>query len=100
MTINYQDVIAIGKLFTTGRLSVERTISLAGPQVVEPRLVKSRVCAILDELLAGELVGNETRVVSGSVLGGRNAESDQACLVRYHLQVTAVRDGRGRPFLG
>lgn len=99
-TINYQDVIAIGKLFTTGRLSVERVISLAGPQVVEPRLVKTRVGASLDELLAGELVGNETRIVSGSVLGGRKAEGVQAYLGRYHLQVTALREGRERPFMG
>lgn len=99
-TINYQDVIAIGKLFATGRLSVERVISLAGPQVVEPRLIKTRIGASLDELLAGELVGNETRVVSGSVLGGRKAEGVQAFLGRYHLQVTALREGRERPFLG
>ena len=32
-----QDVIAVGKLFTTGELYVERIISLAGPQVKEPR---------------------------------------------------------------
>jgi Na+-transporting NADH:ubiquinone oxidoreductase subunit A len=31
--INYQDVIAAGKLFATGRLSTERVIALAGPQV-------------------------------------------------------------------
>ena len=31
-SINYQDVIAIGKLFTSGELFVERIVSLAGPQ--------------------------------------------------------------------
>lgn len=31
--INYQDVIAVGKLFTTGELDVSRVVSLAGPQV-------------------------------------------------------------------
>jgi Na+-transporting NADH:ubiquinone oxidoreductase subunit A len=99
-TVNYQDVIAIGKLFTSGKLSTDRIISIAGPQVVEPRLVKTRVGASLDELMAGELLGNETRVVSGSVLGGRKVEGVEAFLGRYHLQVTALREGRERPVLG
>src|SRR5690606_24195535 len=42
-SIGYQDVIAIGKLFTTGRLWMERVISLAGPVVENPRLVRARV---------------------------------------------------------
>ena len=29
--IGYQDVMAIGRLVTTGRLDVERVVSLAGP---------------------------------------------------------------------
>ena len=99
-TVNYQDVIAIGKLFISGKLSTDRIISIAGPQVVEPRLVKTRVGASLDELMAGELLGNETRVVSGSVLGGRKVEGVEAFLGRYHLQVTALREGRERPVLG
>ena len=40
-SIGYQDVIAIGQLFTTGLLNSERVISLAGPQVVKPRLVRT-----------------------------------------------------------
>ena len=53
--INYQDVIAVGKLFSTHRLSVERTIALAGPQVERPRLIRTRVGAQLSELTGGQL---------------------------------------------
>ncbi len=98
--VNYQDVIAIGKAFSTGILDMSRVIALAGPQVRAPRLVRSRIGASLDELCAGELSGNDNRVVSGSVLGGRKAEGAEAYLGRYHLQVTALREGRDRPFLG
>ena len=35
-TIGYQDVIAIGALFTTGHLDNSRVVALAGPQVHEP----------------------------------------------------------------
>ncbi|MGV8691061.1 NADH:ubiquinone reductase (Na(+)-transporting) subunit A, partial [Pseudomonas aeruginosa] len=48
--LNYQDVIAIGKLFTTGQLWTERVIALAGPVVEKPRLVRTRLGANLDEL--------------------------------------------------
>ena len=98
--VNYQDVAAIGKLFTSGRLSMDRVISLAGPQVTEPRLVKSRVGANLEELCAAELEPHESRVVSGSVLGGRKAEGAEAYLGRYHLQVSVLREGRERPLMG
>ena len=39
--INYQDAIAIGELFTTGNLDCSRVISLAGPQVNSPRLLRT-----------------------------------------------------------
>jgi Na+-transporting NADH:ubiquinone oxidoreductase subunit A len=35
--LNYQDVIAIGALFTTGRIHTERVIALGGPLVRRPR---------------------------------------------------------------
>lgn len=99
-SLNYQDVIAIGKLFSTGRISTERVISLAGPQVSEPRLLRSRIGADLMELCAGELRPHESRVISGSVLGGRKAAGAESFLGRYHLQVSVLREGRERPFLG
>src|SRR5690606_20701823 len=99
-TINYQDVIAIGKLFTTGRLSVERVVSLAGPQVAKPRLLRTRLGVSLDELTAGELNGGENRVISGSVLSGRKSVGVETYLGRYHQQVSVIRGGRERPLLG
>lgn len=98
-TINYQDVIAVGKLFTTGQLWMERVVSLAGPVVEKPRLVRTRVGASLDELTAGELQPGYTRVVSGSLLGGRTAHGAFAYLGRYHLQVSCLREGNDREML-
>lgn len=98
-TIGYQDVIAIGALFTTGKLSVERVVSLAGPVVEKPRLVRARLGANLDELTAGELQPGANRVVSGSVLGGRTAHGAFAYLGRYHQQVSCLREGKEREML-
>ncbi|OCX92866.1 MAG: NADH:ubiquinone reductase (Na(+)-transporting) subunit A [Pseudomonas sp. K35] len=98
-TIGYQDVIAVGKLFTSGRLSVERVVALAGPVVVQPRLVRARLGANLDELTAGELQPGANRVVSGSLLGGRTAHGAFAYLGRYHQQVSCLREGKEREML-
>ena len=98
-SIGYQDVIAIGKLFTSGRLWVERVVALAGPVVEKPRLVRSRLGASLDELTAGELKPGYNRVISGSVLGGRTARGAYAYLGRYHQQVSCLHEGDEREFL-
>ncbi|MBB3168508.1 Na(+)-translocating NADH-quinone reductase subunit A [Simiduia aestuariiviva] len=98
-TIGYQDVIAVAKLFATGQLATERVVALAGPQVANPRLLRTRLGASLDELTAGELKDGENRVVSGSVFGGRKAHGAYAYLGRYHNQVTVLAEGRDRPFL-
>ena len=98
--INYQDVIAIGKLFTTGSLFVERVISLAGPQVKNPRLIRTRLGADVAELTAGELKEGENRIISGSVLNGAIATGPVAYLGRYHQQISVIAEGREKEFLG
>jgi len=98
--LNYQDVMAIGSLFVTGRLDPRRVISLAGPAVAAPRLIRTRLGASTGELTAGELAEGENRVVSGSVLSGRQAEGPLAFLGRYHLQISALAEGRKREFFG
>jgi len=98
--INYQDVISIGKLFITGKLCFERVVSLSGPGVKKSRLIRTRLGASLRDLTLGELNENENRIVSGSVLNGRNAEKNFAYLGRYHLQVSVLEEGRKREFLG
>ncbi len=98
--INYQDVIAIGKLFDTGRLFVERIISLAGPVVNEPRLLRTRLGASVDDLVNEQLCEVDRRVISGSVLSGRKAAGVFGYLGRYHNQVSAVAEGHEREFMG
>lgn len=97
--IGYQDVIAIGHLLRTGRLEQSRVISLAGPGVKRPRLIRTRVGAAVDELCAGELKEGEMRVISGSVLSGRKASEHEAYLGRYHQQLSALCEGRQRKLL-
>ncbi|WP_455205178.1 Na(+)-translocating NADH-quinone reductase subunit A [Kaarinaea lacus] len=100
--INYQDVIAIGKLFTTGRIPVERIIALAGPAVKQPRLIRTRFGASTEELINNELhpVNGQYRVLSGSVLSGRRAAGWLAFLGRFHQQISVLTEGTERELLG
>jgi Na+-transporting NADH:ubiquinone oxidoreductase subunit A len=98
--LDYQDVIAIGRLFTTGRLVPERIVALGGPTVMNPRLVRTRLGASVRELTAGELHAVECRVLSGSALSGRRATDWAAYLGRYHSQITVLPEGRERELFG
>lgn len=97
--IGYQDVIAVGKLFTTGQLFVERVVALGGPVVEQPRLLRTRLGANLEELTAGELKPGFNRVISGSVFGGRTAQGAFAFLGRYHNQVSCLSEGNEREMM-
>lgn len=99
--VGYQDVIAIGKLFTDKKLFVERVVSVSGPMATQPRLVKTRLGACLCNLLEGEVKSGDVRRISGSVFNGRQAVKEPLCyLGRFHQQVTLLSEGREREFFG
>ena len=99
-SVGYQDVIAIGKLFTSGRLYTDRVVALAGPQVENPRLLRTRVGASLEDLTEGQLKRGENRIVSGSVFNGHNARGPLAYLGRVANQVSVLLEGRERQLFG
>jgi Na+-transporting NADH:ubiquinone oxidoreductase subunit A len=105
-TIGYQDVAAIGKLFATGRLDVSRIVSLAGPPVADPRLIETRTGAFIDDIvdsnsIADEYANQELRYLSGSPLSGKKAMGENfGFLGRYDQQITLLKEGRERFFMG
>lgn len=96
-TIGFQDVIAIGKLFTTGRLYTRRLLSLAGPAVTKPHLIATERGADITALTKGQLLAGDNRIISGSVLSGRKLFDNVAYLGRFHDQVSALAEGHERP---
>ncbi|MCC9605514.1 Na(+)-translocating NADH-quinone reductase subunit A [Blastopirellula sp. JC732] len=98
--IGYQDVLAIGSLFKTGRLDVKRILSLAGPAVSSPRLIETTLGADLTQLTAGQLKAGELRVISGSVFAGRTCADPNTYLGRYHNQISVLVEGNNRDFMG
>ncbi|WP_146590159.1 NADH:ubiquinone reductase (Na(+)-transporting) subunit A [Puniceibacterium confluentis] len=88
--IGYQDVAAIGDLLAVGRITAERTLSVAGPGVSEPALVRAPLGSDLRDLLGEKRSDKDTsatRLISGSILSGREARF----LGRQDLQVTVLK---------
>lgn len=98
--VGYQDVMALGSFFTTGRIDTRRVIALAGPSVEKPRLLRTRVGANTEELLQGQIKPVESRAISGSILGGRRAAGWGTYISRYDTQLSVLPEGREREFLG
>ena len=81
-------------------MPVERVVSISGPMVDNPKLVKTRVGANVTDLLDGcaKITGN--RVISGSVWSGRVLCGKLDYLSRYANQITVIEEGDKREFMG
>jgi Na+-transporting NADH:ubiquinone oxidoreductase subunit A len=99
--LGYQDVAAIGRLVGTGRLDLERVVSLAGPGVARPRLLRAPLGACTLDLARDDVEPGMQRLVAGSVLDGRTAMGEAlGYLGRYHLQLSALPEGTNREMFG
>lgn len=98
-----QDVIRIGALVRTGHLDATQVVSLAGPQVAAPRLVQTVLGAHVPSLVEGQLSAEHevSRVISGSVLTGRQiADAQTAYLGRFDQIVSVIPESSRSDFLG
>ncbi|WP_373060886.1 Na(+)-translocating NADH-quinone reductase subunit A [Gemmatimonas sp.] len=110
-----QDVMRFGALLRTGHLDATQVVSLGGPLVREPRLLRTVLGANVRELLHGELNAGDThaassnghgatrdhRIISGSVLTGRQVDDDiTGYLGRFHQQISVIPESRASAFLG
>ena len=91
-SINYQDVIAIGELLTTGIYPVNRVVALAGPSCHKPRLVQTQLGTPIDAICRGEIETDNTRIVCGSLLDGYKASGNPAVayIGRMQQQIVAL----------
>ena len=90
--ISYSDVILIGSFFSEGKIPTNKYICLSGPKIENPRIISTRIGACIDEICAGELSQSENRVVSGSLINGREAIGSYAYLGKYHNQICAIEE--------
>lgn len=98
--IGAQDVISYGAFLKSGKLNTDRIISLAGPAATEPRHIRTQLGASITELCQSEITGDDVRLLSGSVLDGRQSTDIHGFLGRYHQQITCLPEGTGRQLFG
>ena len=99
--LGLQDLIAISLLFTTGRIYTNRLISAGGAELTKQALFNTRIGAAVGDVLKGILSNeHETRIISGSVFSGKTANGPTAYLGRYDQQISVLREGKEREFLG
>ena len=100
--LGYQDVIAIGRLFRTGKLPTERVVAVSGPAAAKPGLLRTRIGAFVPDLIgnAGTNTDGDVRIISGDVLNGHTAADTYGFLGRFHQQVTLLPEGNQREAFG
>ncbi|MDA7885635.1 Na(+)-translocating NADH-quinone reductase subunit A [Pirellulales bacterium] len=99
--IGYQDVSAVGNLFLEGRIDCGRFVAIGGPGVIEPKIMKTRMGARIPEVIHGQCVtGKSLRIISGSVLSGRQAIEPVDYVGRFDNQISVLEEGDFREFLG
>ncbi|MFK7937562.1 MAG: Na(+)-translocating NADH-quinone reductase subunit A [Saprospiraceae bacterium] len=91
-TVDVQTAITIGTLFTQGRFDASRLVALVGAELETPQYVRTFQGANIGELIAGNLKGDNVRLVSGDVLTGDKA-SAHGFLGYHDDMVTTIAEG-------
>jgi Na+-transporting NADH:ubiquinone oxidoreductase subunit A len=86
--IDCQDVMAIGALLRDGELPGERIVSLAGTQVLKPRLIRTCNGARIDELIQDQIKHDlpSAEPIVGSVISQKSSQ----WLGRFDNQITIM----------
>ncbi|WP_334055795.1 Na(+)-translocating NADH-quinone reductase subunit A [Polaribacter sp. P097] len=94
-----QDLVVIGELLLTGKLNLQRTIALTGSQFEKPQYITAIAGASISDVTANNLNNDNTRIISGNVLSGKQVEID-GFLGYYDNQITAIPEGDDYEFFG
>src|SRR5690554_7652952 len=97
--IQPQEIVSVGKLFSTGKHDFSRVLALTGSEVLKPCYLRYRLGAAVSEVLKNNLAEGKLRIISGNVLTGSNVGQD-GYLGFYHSQVTVIPEGDEYEFLG
>ena len=87
-----QDLIVIGELLLTGKYNATRTVALTGSKFSNPQYVTAIAGAAIADVTAGNLVNDNTRIISGNVLSGKQVKEADS-LGYYDNQITAIPEG-------
>ncbi len=98
-TLGVQEVLALGRLFETGRFDSQRIVAITGAPIKEPCYVRTYVGAHIGELLKDMVDGDNLRYISGDVLSGKKKSTD-GYLNFYDDQITVLKEGNTYELFG
>lgn len=93
-TINPQDVVIMGRLFSKGVVDMTKTIALTGPEVENPQYFETIAGNNITDIVKGNLkkTSYPLRFVSGNLLTGIQI-SENGFLTPYASQISVIDDG-------
>lgn len=92
-------VVTIGKLFAEGKLDPYRTIAVTGSELKKTGYYKVISGTSVYDLISGNLIKDDIRIISGNVLTGSRIEKI-GHLGFYDYQLTVIPEGRYHKFFG
>jgi Na+-transporting NADH:ubiquinone oxidoreductase subunit A len=95
-----QDVVAIGRLFKTGKYDPSVVVALTGSRVEKPQYYKTIRGAAVAPLLENQLKEGENRIISGNVLQGRQIDAEKGYVGFLDSQVTVIPEGNYHELFG
>ena len=98
-TLNLASLAAIGKVFTEGKLILDRMVAVTGPAALKTGYVRALPGTPVSALEGCFDKEVETRFISGDVLSGENIGSN-GFIGFFDNQVTLIKEGRERELFG
>ncbi len=92
-TVQPQDVLAIGRLFKTGKYDPSVVVALTGSRVDKPVYTRTIRGTSVAPLLENKIMEGENRVISGNVLNGRQIDAANGYVGFSDSQVTVIPEG-------
>ncbi len=98
-TLGVNEVLAIGELFANGQFNTRRLVALGGYAISSPTHVYTYGGANVGELLKGQVIDDNARVISGDILSG-TAVGTEGYLGFFDNQVSAIDEGNEAELFG
>ena len=102
-TVAIQDVAAIGRLFSTGKVDLHKVVALTGSEVEKPQYYRiisgAPVSSIVDGNIKKQAEGDSVRIISGNVLTGKKVAAD-GFITATATQITVIPEGDKYEMLG
>jgi len=98
-TLTPSSLIAVGRLFKTGKLNLRRIVAVTGPMAIEPSYIETVPGMPMSYLSAFVGTSTDVRYISGDMLSGKNA-GPEGYLGFFDDQITLIREGREEEWFG